>query len=529
MSATASIPQLAPGTIAAVHAPRPVVFVNDHPEPRLRVRHVGHASPLGTADVELDLTDAPDQRLDLLGQNAVIALPRTLMDGETRWEVLAVGRLRQATRHEGASRHDRRLTLIDPWSEALDASPAIVEPTEPTVTPETVGDALTILSMRFGLNLTFHLLTSHHRDAPLTAALPLDRPARTTLEALLTGHGLFVHRRIALHRSAVTEQRGVRPLELGRRIALPTRCRIGWHVATPARLARPWIARGARPRVESTFDLTPAWDPSLEGQPDTDYDRAQSSDFSRYGNVYRLWRLNDDATLAAEPLDLATLFDQSALSPTPIPFGDCLTLDDAGRPLPPIVEVSRDAGSAWSRFTDAVRFLPDRAGVVLDPATLDSATLAAAKSGDLRVRVTATLTSPEAFALRRWQGNPFAALGPAVRLDASALFKFQRVDPQSIHHDAVRNGPMLADEHDDESAMLAWLLGQLDRESRLPRRVPMAATLTLANARPELRVGDRLRDDFTADADTQPDRFATVTRVARDFTDRPTTTLTLRL
>lgn len=529
MSAIASFPHLELGKTATKTGPRPVVFINDHPEPRLRVRQVIHTGPLATTEIELDFADRPHERLHPLGQTAIIGIPRTLIGGETRWQVLAVGQLAEVTQREGATRHDRRFTLLDRWSEALDASPDIFATAETTLPLNTVGEAIENLSTRFGLELSLYTLPSSLRDAPLTAPVAFDRPARTTLESLLEEHGLFIQRRLTLTRSSVAEQRSVRPLEFGRRIALPPTCTVKLDTTAPAQVARPWIARATRPSVESTFELSPGWDSSLEGQPDADYDRSQSSDFSRFANVYRLWRLNEDATLDGEPFDLATLFGQPALPPTPIAFGDCLTLDDAGRPLPPIVEVSLNAGGTWSRYTSPAQILSDRAGVYLDPTALAAATLTAAKNADLRLRVTATLTSPDATELQRWQGNPFAELGAPVRLDASSLFQFKRVDPQSIHHAGVRAGSLLADEHDDAPAMLAWLLQQLDRENQLPLRRQATATLTLANARPELRVGDRIDHAFLSNHDEPNMRFASVTRVACDFTDRLSTSLQLRV
>lgn len=279
--------------------------------------------------------------------------------------------------------------------------------------------------------------------------------------------------------------------------------------------------------------LTPGWDATLEGQPDTDYDHRQSTDFSRFGNVYRRWILNEDATQDAPVLDLAALFGQPALPPTALPFGRCLTLDDAGQSLPPIIEISTDAGVAWSRLTEPATLLHDRAGVVLDSITLPPAVLAAAKNSDLRVRITATLASPLPLSVQRWQGNPFADVGPDVILNASARFTVNRLLPGSLHDAAVRSGELAADLRDDTQPLADWLMHQLDRDTQAAAQSTAQARLTLANARPEIRVGDRLdetqpgRRDIRGNPTSLHPRAASVTQVRCDFEQPIQTVLTL--
>ncbi|MEM1027675.1 MAG: hypothetical protein AAGJ38_06300, partial [Planctomycetota bacterium] len=227
------------------------------------------------------------------------------------------------------------------------------------------------------------------------------------------------------------------------------------------------------------------------------------------------------------------LFDQPKLTPTPLPFGDCLTQGDAGQPLAPVVEFSLDAGLTWARYTEPVERMSDRAGLMLTSTSLPSMVLAAAKAGNLRLRTTATLTSPLPIEARRWQGNPFAEVGPEIELDTSRRFKLQRLIPGSLHDAAVAAGQLTADQRDDTDALAAWLLQQLDRDTQAALNTNVEARLTLANARPEICIGDRLNDvqrqghDLAGQPTSLPHHTASVSRVRCDFVDPFLTELTL--
>lgn len=550
-------------TSQAVKTPRPVVFVDGRPEPTLSVSRLRYEGRLDVRSAELNLNRG-EPADSFLGRDAAVALPRTLNDGETRWEVLAYGRLRSATKSTAAKNDSTRLRLEDAWTKSLEAEPANVWQVDNALDLRpalsgvirsggratrsaqtyaiggaevyvlqtdgaawTVGQALDSFSVFYNLELSARSVPTPLRDATLRVDVDLDRPLKPQLEQLLDVHGLTIRREIRLIDSAPVERRYVRPDEHGRIIHPPQSNSLTTKIAAlktkklaSSLPARPWIARGERPVVESTFALIPGWDADLEGQPDADYDRAASSDFSRFGNVYRRWVLNEDAHLPGEPFDLATLFEQPNLRPVATALRDCLTQDDAGRPLPPVVETSTDDGVTWTRYTDAWRRLDDRAGVVLDPTALDGPTLTAAKNQTLRVRVTASLRSPQPRETLRWRGNPFAETAPPVRLDVADQFRFRRVAPGSIHHGSIQAGTLRADEHDDGNALEAWLIEHLDRE---PAADPGSASLTLPHTRPELRVGDRLNLD-----PSNPAESADVSDVTCTFVDSPSTTLDLR-
>jgi hypothetical protein len=290
---------------------------------------------------------------------------------------------------------------------------------------------------------------------------------RAALESLLGPARLFVHRDLLFHAGSITEHRTLRPLASSRRLPLPSRTL----AVTTARVTPPvptrFIALAQPQIVESTFTLLPAWDPAHQNQPDAQYAKSTSSDFDSLANVFRLWLLNEDASLPAPaaPFDLSSLFDEDrSIPPTPLPFRDCLTLDAAGRSVGIIIELSTDAGSTFTRYPAAARILPDRAGIYLDDDTLPPSLIAAVRLNHAHLRVTASLRSPLPTTAIRWRGNPF--LGPFAthHLDTRSAFHHRRVAPTSRFHPdhpaaTLLNppSPNTADVADDRAALAAHL------------------------------------------------------------------------
>ncbi|MEM6854888.1 MAG: hypothetical protein AAF593_10815, partial [Planctomycetota bacterium] len=146
---------------------------------------------------------------------------------------------------------------------------------------------------------------------------------------------------------------------------------------------------------------------------------------------------------------------------------------------------------------------------------------------------TATLTSPLSIEARRWQGNPFSDVGPEIELAATRQFKLQRLTPGSLHDAAVEAGQLTADQRDDTDALAGWLLQQLDRDKQASLNATVEARLTLANARPEICIGDRLNDvqrqgrDLAGQPTSLPHHTASVSRVRCDFVEPFSTELNL--
>jgi hypothetical protein len=275
--------------------------------------------------------------------------------------------------------------------------------------------------------------------------------------------------------------------------------------AAPTPVARAWIARAGGAQVESTFPLVPGWDPALEGESDAAYERGSAA-FATYVNAYRLWALNEDGRFTGPPFsrgpahDLAALFGEPFVRSRTLRFGSCLTLDDGGARRQPIVEVSLDSGATWSTFAGAAVVQMDRAAVYLDDVVLPPAFLAAAKANAARVRVTATLRSPNPLETLRWQGNPFRGVGEPRVFELGDAFEVRRVSTGSIHHAAVRSGSLVADEIDQLRKMDAWLMHRQERE-RLAGDEARRGTLELAGLWPLVRAGDRLRNAGASNRD----------------------------
>ncbi|MEM7627286.1 MAG: hypothetical protein AAF333_16945 [Planctomycetota bacterium] len=568
MQAIATLP--AASAPCSVAGPRPVVFRDGRPEPRLILEQVAAQSPLDLRNARFRVTpDAAPQ--DFVGAQVTAALSRVLIDEQTVWDVLVHGRLTQRTRHDGEASAHQHMVIEDGWATKLQTTPPYTWQAEAAAglqsssqgvrrigdnrnrSPErydingrrvhvpqspgetwTLGQALDTLSAFYGLDLDTAALPPGTCRQPIREPIALNQPLTPQLERLFRTHRLVVRRRFSLVDSVPRESRTVTTAERIRMVPWTQDPRSKGRAlfrarrsTTPHTAARPWVALGGKPTVESTFTLLPGWNAALEGEADTQYDRVASIGFSRFANVYRRWVLNEDARLDAESFDLAALFGQPGLLPTPIPLRDCLTQDDAGEPLPPILEISLDGGATWIRYGPPWRLLDDRAGIYLDPVTIDPATLSAAKNRTLRVRVTASLRSPQPAEKLRWRGNPFGPTRPPLRLDVSDRFVFRRVDTQSVHKPGILGGSLVADEVDASRELEAWLIDRLDREASNPAQAGDASTttLTIPNARPEFRVGDRLRDvDLRSRGlGTRP---ASIVAVRCDFGESPSTRIT---
>jgi len=544
LRAAASLPAITP-SLTRPHD-EPLVLVDGYPEPRLGVTDASYDGPLDRRVVTLttawDL--ATSARARWQRGTVVVLLPHRLSDDEVRSTVLAAGELTELADHEGPGQRHRRFQLRDSWQQTLEREPSAIPWVDPAGElvadaegrfalgerpnrsgerfpvggepvhvfqqdgkPWTVGTALATLSAIGGLELALAALPNAIADQRLPRSLDLAEPIGALLEQLLTETGLLVQRTVEHVGGHVRERRAVRPITQGRPVPVrwPSERQPLSDVqridrTEPARAARPWIAQGGARLIESTFELVGGWDPTLAGEADSEYGRTTSSDFSRFANVYRHWVLNEDGAFTGEPydrgerFDLTSFFDDARLRPQPLRFRACVTLDDTGERLPPIVEVSTDGGSSWSRYAGESIVADTRAAVYLNDATLPAGFLSAAQSGEARVRVTASLRSPRPVAERRWRGNPFAGQQSPRVFDLSDTFRFQRVAQQSIHRAAIDAGTLDAAEVNQRDELRRWLIDRMERAAVIEDEdeADGEATLILNGAWPMLRIGDQL-------------------------------------
>jgi hypothetical protein len=588
VQAAASLPAIAP----TLTQPRetPLVLVDGAVEPRLELAHATIEGPLDQRRITL-LTDddvpAATRRHWRSGQITVV-LPQRLSDDQCRWPVLAAGTLHRRANNRSAGQQRHQYSLIEPWQRQLeepsqmvpwvDATGRLIAPAtgafqlgatanrsththalggsavhvlQQQGEPWTVGSGLRTLAAVNHLGLSTLGLPRETDRAPLTTSLDLARPVGELLAAILEPYGLVIARELARVGGSLRERRTVRPVERGRPIAVhwrrpaqPVGDVLRINAETPTDAAQRWIGEGQPWLIESTFELVGGWDPALAGESDATYDRTNSSNFSRYGNVYRQWVLNEDGAFTGpphnrgEPFDLASFFNNRQLRPQPLRFEPCVTLDDNGQRIEPVIEVSTDDGPSWSRYGGEAVVLSNRAGVYLNDTTLPGSFLTAAKNDQARLRVTAGLRSPVPVRVTRWRGNPFAGRRSDRVFDLRQIFSFQRVENNSIHRDLIDTGTLEANEMDQTQALQAWLVAHLQRSRAAVQSAQGQARLTLSGTWWMLRPGARLlhagQADETLDGAAQAvgDRAALVESLTLDFSVRdhqgPTTTVHVR-
>ncbi len=482
----------------AVEATTPVALIDGVLVPELQV--VQFTATLAHDSRAARLVWAgPDTSGPLIprGQQATVLVPHMLHDGEVRWQVLLSGALNAAETERTAGRDRRQYAVVDQLVSILDA------PTDSLGEwpdhPPTARDLLERVALRIGGQVVC-ACDAAPLDKPFSTASLRGATTREALDRVLFPVGLRLQQSIDLERDQARRTLTVLPERSGRRIALPwpDDDGIGGAVVSidadaEQQPPRRWIARGDRPVVEDTFELVQGWDPSLAGEADSTYGRLISPDFSRYGSVYRAWMLNEDGAFTGPPFSQGSAFDVGALfgstldAAVALRFGDCLTRDTAGRPIPPMIESSTDSGATWSAYPGQAEVMTDRAGVLLTDDTLPVSVLAAAQAGTLRVRVTAALTGPDPIEAQRWDGNPFAGPGPSRVLRWGDRFAWRRVAPGSLHADAIDAQQLTADTADDRVALRVALQEHIDRSPGPTIR----ATIELAGAWTALRVGDR--------------------------------------
>ncbi|MFW6059385.1 MAG: hypothetical protein ACODAQ_04345 [Phycisphaeraceae bacterium] len=555
----------------ALPANEPLVFVDGALEPRLRVASLTVEGPLNERRLVLASAAAvEDGTLAALWahRDVLVAMPYRLVDDQQRWSVLARGEMQRAMRHRAAGLEQQQWELHDQWTRALaqpvdhvwwathegaltslDCGTLLPGPGGnrspqtfdihgrkvhvPQVRGErwTVGSALATISALGELRLSLHLLPRLLREATLLHAVDLAQPVGDVLRQVVEPYGLIVQRTIRREGRTVTEDRHVRALQHGRpvrlrwaEIARPLADALRIDLAAPLDAAQRWIVEASGWQIESTFELVGGWNPALEGEADAAYDRTQSNDFARYANVYRHWVLNEDGRFSAAPynrgapFNLAAFFGDSGVRAQPLPFRSCVTLDDTGEPRLPVVEISTDSGQSWSQYPGRAVVQRDRAAVYLDDDALPGTFLTALQSGSARLRVTASLRSPQPVRRVRWRGNPFAGRRTARVLKVGEAFQFRRIDVGSMHHGDVQSGALATRAIDQRQALDAWLVERLrEAEQRAEAALEGRGRIELAGAWPWLRIGDRLieasapRRDATGGAEAVTRRGAVVT------------------
>jgi len=238
---------------------------------------------------------------------------------------------------------------------------------------------------------------------------------------------------------------------------------------------------------ESTFELQPGWDPSQEDADVTAYRRSAGSAFDAVADVFRKWVLNEAGDYCGSPWELSGPYDFSGV------FGTESYLPRRRRLLPSIstdalgqsrgvqVELSYDGGTTWRRYGGAVRVLREECGVYLAGDRLSSELYRAAKAGDLRCRVTASVESDARLtATAAREGLASEGRGRRRWVDVSGDFRRRVVCASSVWS----GGPSTA--RDDTAALEALAAALFESQ----RYAPVRGTAVLPTFSTSYRVGD---------------------------------------
>ncbi len=324
----------------------------------------------------------------------------------------------------------------------------------------------------------------------------------TVLQSIFKEQRLVIRRTLRWEGHGVNERRTVQVLERGRNIRMRLENLVNGAGVVEAlrshgKAGRPvkLIGEASGQLVEGTFELVAGWDDSDAGLADGEYGKSTSSDFTAVSNTFRMWVLNEDGVFSPAPFNRGTAFDLteffeegSAIKPRSLKFLSALSMDEAGRRLGVVVEVSLNGGINWARYGGRVRVIEDRAGIYLDDDVLDAGFIAAAKAGSVRVRVTGSLRSPHRLRIVRWRGNPFLGSYQERIIGVGDRFKFQRVESSSQYYSEVLSGTRDAAALDERDAFAAWL----DAVSIRERSVASVEVVT-AGRELGMRIGDRLK------------------------------------
>lgn len=198
---------------------------------------------------------------------------------------------------------------------------------------------------------------------------------------------------------------------------------------------------------ESTFNLIPGWDRSLENRDREDYVRSGNADFDELADVFRRWVLNESGAYCgatygggSAPYDLSGIFGTSDYVPRSRRFLPTISVNHTGESHGIVLEWSTDGGTTWSRYGSSARALRQECGIYLSADRLPSALFRAWQRDELQIRVTATIESDLRLAGRSVRnvslGDDTSPLvqGRRLWLDRCRQFRYRRVLPTSIFY-----------------------------------------------------------------------------------------------
>lgn len=275
---------------------------------------------------------------------------------------------------------------------------------------------------------------------------------------------------------------------------------------------------------EATFDLVKAWDPSLEGGPQSDYSPSTNPDFENVQDVYRKWCLNEAGDYDIAPysqgdaFDFSFIFETSRYLSKKRRFLETISTDSTGQSHGYYLEVSYDNGSTWQQYIDSFDVLADECGIWLGVDEFDSTFWTAATGDILRFRMTASIQSDRRLKRQAANGPVDSACEVVDHVATnSSEFKFSKISGKSIFY--VQDSK---DNIDDGDA----LIGQMRWLAENSRNIIETSDIEMPIPMLDYHVGDRVasspesRDIAGIDADSRS--VFRIDRVKINFSDQCT-------
>lgn len=177
-----------------------------------------------------------------------------------------------------------------------------------------------------------------------------------------------------------------------------------------------------------------AWDDSLEGKTQAEY-ATDHADFDSVRDVYRKWCLNEAGDYNGAVYDFSKVFGNDEYVRRRRLFLDCISVDSTGNSNGVYVEVSYDSGVTWQMFAGSFNNLSDQCGIWVSDTDLDNDYFTAADSGQLCLRVTATVESDEPIACRVADG-PVGSLAQIIDMlvNVEGTYRYESVTGGSIFY-----------------------------------------------------------------------------------------------